>query len=263
MNYGIQNKTALITASTKGIGKAVAISLLNEGCNISVSSSSSENISKFLNEISDEHKSKVFAEACDLNNPSHIKNIVEKTSEHFGSIDILVNNCGGPAAGYFENLEEEKWNHAYQQVLMSAMRLTKLILPQMKEKNWGRIINITSISVKQPIENLILSNTFRAALTSMMKTLSSQYAQFGVTINNVAPGYTLTERVWELAENKAKLTGEKIEEIISRMNSEIPMKRMAEPREIADAVTFLASQNASYITGNSIHIDGGIIRSLF
>ncbi len=263
MDLGLKQKNAVITASTKGIGKAVALSLFNEGCNVCISSSNEKNLQAALENFPKNSEQKIIGEVCDLNNPSHLKNLIEKSSATFGSIDILVNNCGGPSAGMFDSLDEEKWNYAYQQVLMSAMRLTKIVLPFMIEKKWGRIINVTSISVKQPIENLILSNTFRTGLTSMMKTLSTQYAKEGITINCVAPGYTLTERIWELAENKAKLTGEKIEEIISKMNEEIPAKRMATPEEIASMITFLASEKAAYITGNTIHIDGGVIRSLF
>jgi 3-oxoacyl-[acyl-carrier protein] reductase len=263
MDYGLKNKTVLVTASSKGIGKAIASAFVDEGANVVICSRNLSEIEKTANELKEKQKGKVLALQCNIDSPEQISETVRIAQEHFGTIDILVNNCGGPSAGFFEELKETQWDNAYNQVLLSAKRFIELVLPGMKDKKNGRIINITSISVHQPIENLILSNAFRAAVTGMSKTLSSQLARFNITVNNVAPGFTLTERIVELAENRAKLAGKEINEILSEMTKEIPMGRMAEASEIAAGVLFFASQQAAYVTGNSLHIDGGLVKGLF
>ena len=262
MNFGIQNKTVLVTASSKGIGKAAAELFAAEKCNVAICSRSEFELEKTASELSAKYENEIFWIVCDLNNPSDITNTVEKVTEKFGGIDILVNNCGGPSAGFFEELNEEKWNFGYEQVLLSVVRFVQAVLPNMKKKNWGRIINITSVAVKQPIDNLLLSNTFRAGVIGLSKTLSNQLAKHNITVNSVAPGYILTERIYELAVNKAKLTGESHETIFAKMTKEIPLGRMARPEEIASAILFLASEQASYITGNTIQIDGGLYKGL-
>ena len=262
MNLGIQNKTVLVTASSKGIGKAAAELFASEKCNVAICSRSAVELEKTAAELSAKYDNEIFWIVCDLNNPSDIKNTVEKVEEKFGGIDILVNNCGGPSAGFFDELNEEKWNFGYEQVLLSVVRFTRAVLPNMKKKNWGRIINITSVAVKQQIDNLLLSNTFRSGVIGLSKSLSNQLAKHNITVNSVAPGYTLTERIYELAVNKAKVTGESHETILVGMTKEIPLGRMARPEEIASAILFLASEQASYITGNTIQIDGGLYKGL-
>ena len=174
----------------------------------------------------------------------------------------MVNNCGGPSAGYFENISEEDWLNGYQEILASAQQLIHASLPYMKKQKWGRIINITSLAVRQYIENLIISTTFRAGLTAMSKILSIQVAADNITINNVAPGYTLTDRVKDLAEIRANSKGISVEEEISIMTEMIPMKRMGSPDEVAALVNFLVSDEAAYITGNTIPVDGGYIKNV-
>lgn len=263
MNLGLENKTALITASSKGIGKAVALAFAEEGANVVICSRNFTAIDKTADELRALGKGKVIAVTCDINDPEQIKETVKIALRHFGCIDILVNNCGGPSAGFFDTLAESKWDEAYRQVLLSAQRFIKLSTPRMKEKKWGRIINITSVSVHQPIENLILSNTFRAALTGMSKTLSTQLAKFNITVNNIAPGYTHTDRIQELALEKSKISGQSINAVMAEMTKEIPMGRMAAASEIAAGVLFFASEQAGYVTGNSMHMDGGLVKGLF
>jgi 3-oxoacyl-[acyl-carrier protein] reductase len=183
--------------------------------------------------------------------------------DQFGSIDILVNNCGGPVTGMFQELEDFDWENAYYQILMSAVRLSKLVLPDMMRNRWGRIINITSISVKQPVDNLVLSNSLRAGLTGMAKSLSNEVAKYNITVNNVAPGMTLTRRLYELAVVEAKQKAKSHEEVLAEMAKKVPMNRLGRPEEIAAVVLFLASKQASYVTGNTIQVDGGYIKSLF
>jgi 3-oxoacyl-[acyl-carrier protein] reductase len=192
-----------------------------------------------------------------------VERIVAKGIERFKRIDILVTNTGGPPAGSFGSLSHENWRDAVDSLLYSVVELTRLALPGMKERRWGRILNVTSIAAKQPVESLLLSNSLRAGVTGFAKTLANEVAGCGVTVNNIMPGYTATERVEELAETLANREGVDPKEIRSRWEAEIPMKRLGNPREFAALAAFLVSERASYITGSSIAVDGGWIRSAF
>jgi 3-oxoacyl-[acyl-carrier protein] reductase len=195
MDTGLKDKTVLITASSMGIGKAVAEMFAEEGCRIAISSRSKENLLSTAQELKEKFSIEPFWSVCDLNKQKDIENTFNAVSSQFGNIDILVNNCGGPVPGLFQQLDEEDWNNAYEQVLLSTVRFSKLVLPGMMANNWGRIINLTSISVKQPVDNLVLSNSLRAGVTGLTKTLSNEIAKFNITVNNVAPGMTLTRRL--------------------------------------------------------------------
>lgn len=261
MDLNIKNKIALVTASSKGIGRATAEALISEGCRVAICSSNKENLDRAATEIAAIYGYEPLSILCDLNKAEDLENTIRAVEETFGSIDILVNNCGGPPPGFFEDLSEEQWDFAYRQVLLSAVRLTRMVLPKMKEKKWGRIINITSLSVKQPVENLLLSNTFRTGLTAFAKTISSRYGEFNITVNTIAPGYTLTARLYELAVEEAKRTGKSHEEVLASMAAKVPLQRLGRSEEIADAVLFLASERAGYITGALLPIDGGVIKA--
>jgi 3-oxoacyl-[acyl-carrier protein] reductase len=263
MNLHLIGKTALITASSAGIGKATAELFIAEGAKVAISSRNKSNLEKAVEEIKTTYGIEPLWEECDINNPTEIEDLVKHVQHNLGDIDILVNNCGGPTPGFFEDLDDEKWEYAFEQVLMSAVRFTRLVLPAMKAKNWGRIINITSLSVKQPVDNLLLSNSLRSAVTAFAKTLSMQEGKHNITVNNVAPGYTLTARLYELAVVRAKRKGVSHEEILSGMAAEVPMKRLARPDEIAAMIVYLASEYAGYITGQTIAVDGGIIKSTY
>jgi len=263
MDTGLKDKTVLITASSMGIGKAVAEMFAEEGCKIAISSRSKENLLSTAAELKEKYSIEPFWSVCDLNKQKDIENIFNAVSSHFGNIDILVNNCGGPVPGLFQQLEEEDWNNAYEQVLLSSVRFSKLVLPGMMASNWGRIINLTSISVKQPVDNLILSNSLRAGVTGFTKSLSNEIAKFNITVNNVAPGMTLTRRLYELAVVEAKEKGKSHEEILVEMAKRIPLNRLGRPEEIASVVVFLASKQASYVTGVTIQVDGGYVKSIY
>jgi 3-oxoacyl-[acyl-carrier protein] reductase len=263
LETGLKDKTVLITASSTGIGKAVAELFAQEGCRIAISSRSKENLLSATQELKDKYSLEPFWSVCDLNKPKDIENTYAAVARHFGTVDILVNNCGGPVPGLFQQLEEEDWNSAYEQVLLSVVRFSKLVLPGMMAKNWGRIINLTSISVKQPVDNLVLSNSLRAGVTGLTKSLSNEVAKFNITVNNVAPGLTLTGRLYELAVIEAKETGKSHEEILVEMAKRVPLNRLARPEEIASVVVFLASKQASYVTGNTIQVDGGYVKSIY
>ncbi|PID59856.1 MAG: 3-oxoacyl-ACP reductase [Ignavibacteriae bacterium] len=263
MDLKLKNKNVFVSASSKGIGKVVAKLFLEEDSNVVISSSNIKNLEKTASIFKEKYSEKIHFIKCDINKPDEIEAAIKYSENQFGNIDILVNNCGGPAPGYFNNLTEANWEAGYNQVLMSAVRFTKLVLPNMQKNNWGRIINITSISVKQPIDNLLLSNTFRSGLTAFAKTLSNQISLHNITVNNVAPGLTLTNRLDELAKLKAKQNNISKDEMLLKMASEIPLKRLAKPEEVASAVVFLASEQGSYINGQTIVVDGGLIKSSY
>ena len=263
MNLHLKDKVVLITASSKGIGKAAAELFLNEGSKVVICSSNSDNLKIASDELKSMTDNEPLTGVCDLNKPEDLTKIVKLAKEEFGKIDILVNNCGGPVPGMFDDLNDDKWQHAVEQVLMSVVRLTREVLPGMKSNNWGRIINITSLSVKQPVDNPMLSNSLRSAVTAFAKTLSNEIGKDNITVNNVAPGYTLTSRLHELAEIRAENRSLSKEEIFEEMASGVPMKRLADPLEVASMILYLASEQAGYITGQTISVDGGVIRSTY
>ncbi len=263
MNLHLNGKTALITASSMGIGKATAEVLLQEGCRVAICSRNKKNLLKAVDEIKSSSNSEPFWLVCDINKNQEIENAISVVQKTFGTIDILVNNCGGPPPGDIDSFDDNSWEEAFNQVLLSVVRFNRLVLPGMKKKNWGRIINITSLSVKQPIENLVLSNSFRSALTAYSKTLSNEVGKYNITVNNVAPGYTLTARLYELAVEKAKRSGESHERVLSSMTGNVPLNRLARPDEVGSLVAYLASEQGGYITGTTIQIDGGVIKSTY
>ena len=263
MNTGLKGKSVLITASSLGIGKALAEAFASEGCKVAISSRSKDNLLSAAKDIKTKFGFEPFWSVCDLNKYKDIENTYKASVDQFGSVDVLVNNCGGPVTGMFLELDEKDWDNAYDQVLKSAVRLSKLVLPDMMGNRWGRIINITSISVKQPVDNLVLSNSLRAGLTGMAKSLSNEVAKYNITVNNVAPGMTLTRRLYELAVIEAKQKGKSHEEILADMAKKVPMNRLGRPEEIATVALFLASKQAAYVTGNTIQVDGGYIKSLY
>lgn len=263
MDLGIKGKTAIVTASSSGIGKAVVKALAAEGCKIAICSRTKETLIDTAREIKNKFNIEPFWGVCDLNQQKDIDNFYEAVKKHFGKVDILINNCGGPVPGFFRDLSDDDWDNAFKQVLMSVVRFTHLVLPNMIEQEWGRIINITSIAVKQPVQNLMLSNSLRAGVTGFAKSLSNEIGNKNITVNNVAPGYTLTHRLYELAVNRAKLSNKSHEEILVEMAKDVPMNRLASPEEIAALVAFIASQKASYITGTTISVDGGSTKAIF
>lgn len=263
MDFKIKNKVALVTAASKGIGKSIAELLIKEGCKVTICSSSQSNINEAAKEIEDSTGIRPLAGVCDLNNYEHLKEIVKMTNEQYGDIDILVNNCGGPIPGTFDTLKDQDWLNAMDQVLLSVVRTTREVLPGMKRKKWGRIINITSKSVKQPIDNLMLSNSLRSAVTAFSKTLSNDVGKYNITVNNVAPGFTLTSRLYELANVREVQTGVPSDKVLAEMASGVPVKRLGNPEEIASMAVYLASEQAGFITGTTIQVDGGSIKSTY
>lgn len=262
MDLGIRGKVALVAAASKGLGRAVADELAAEGCKVVICARDRAAVENAARDIASRNSAEVLPVVADVSNSAGIKALYAAATEKFGPLDIVVTNAGGPPSGKFEEIPLEEWERAFHLTLMSSVELAWLALPAMKKRKWGRILNITSIAAKQPVDNLILSNSLRAAVTGFARTLANEVAPFGVTVNNLLPGYTLTDRVEQLTKASAVNEGVDVAEVRARWESQIPMKRLGEPREFAALAAFLASDRASYITGQSIAIDGGWIRSL-
>lgn len=262
MDLGLKNKVALVAAGSRGLGRAVAEELAAEGASLVLCARDSRTLDEAAAAIAKSSNAHVLAVPADVTVTDDIKRVVETGIERFGRIDILVTNAGGPPAGRFDQLTHEQWEEAIRLTLFSAIELTRQVLPGMKERRWGRILNITSIAVKQPVENLLLSNSLRAGLTGFARTLANEVAAEGITVNNIMPGYTRTERLEELAQMMAEKQGISADEFRGKWEKEIPMGRLGEPREFAALAAFLVSERASYITGTSIQVDGGWIKSL-
>ncbi|HEX08657.1 MAG TPA: SDR family oxidoreductase [Thermoplasmatales archaeon] len=260
MDLGLKGKIAIVSASSKGLGKATALKLAMEGANVVILARNERKLKETKKEIIDKTSVEVLAIRADVRKREDIENVVNEAIKCFGTVHILVNNAGGPPAGFFDEFSDEVWYDAIDLLLMSTIRFTRLVLPYMKKQKWGRIINITSISVKQPLDNLILSNSIRLAIIGMAKTLSRQVAPYNITINNVAPGPILTDRLKSLVESEAKRKNITFEEELAQYTVDIPMKRVGKPEELAALIAFLASEKASYITGVTITVDGGMTR---
>lgn len=262
MDFGLKDRVAVVAAASKGIGYAAARELAREGARVFLCSRDEARASDAARKIHDETGATVAGIAADVTDEQAVERFVDVAREKAGRIDILVTNAGGPPASTFAQTDLKMFRKAFELNALSAIRLAKLVLPGMCEQKWGRVVNITSVSVKQPIEGLLLSNTVRAGLTGWAKTVATEVAPDQVTVNNVAPGYTLTERQEELAQARARALGKPKEEIIASWATQGPMRRIGRVEEIAAAVAFLASERASYITGVTLQVDGGWVRSL-
>jgi len=253
MDLQIAGKTALVTGGSKGIGFAVAKGLLEEGAKVVISARNEQRLNDALVELKNT-SGNVSAIPADVSREDSIASLFDKTKELYGNPDILIVNAGGPPTGKAETLSDDLWAAAYDLTLMSAIRLARAAIPAMKEAQWGRIINITSISVKSPVANLTLSNAFRSAVTGFAKTLSTELAANNITVNNVGPGYTATQRLKDLFPNPGD---------DAALLESIPAKRFGHPEEVASAAIYLASQQAAYVTGQTIFVDGGVINSTY
>ena len=263
MDFQIKNKTAIVCASSQGLGKAAALELASEGVNLVISSRNEETLLSVKKVIETSTNAKIVSVVADLNKPKDIDNLYAKANSELGPIDILINNAGGPPPSNFDSLNDEDWLKAFNLTMMSSIRLSKLVLPDMKERNWGRIINISSVSVKTPVPGLFLSNSLRMGVLGWSKALSDEVASKGVTVNSVCPGSTRTARITNIFQSQSEAMGKTIEEIESHAAANIPMLRIGEPKELAALIAFLASERASYMTGLAIQVDGGSARTFY
>jgi len=262
VDLGLRGKVALVAAASRGLGRAVAEELAAEGASLVMCARGEKALQEAAGAIRTMSGAEVEAVAADVSKPEDVDTLVHAALDRFGRVDILVTNAGGPPSGTFESLGREKWDNAVRLTLLSTVNLCRAVLPGMKQRHWGRIINITSITVKQPVEGLMLSNSLRAGVTGFARTLANEVARDGITVNNILPGYTRTQRVEELAKATADRENISVAEAMKKWEAEIPMRRLGEPGEFAAVAAFLASERASYITGTSIQVDGGWIKSL-
>jgi 3-oxoacyl-[acyl-carrier protein] reductase len=259
MNLGIEDRVAMVAAASKGLGKACAIALAQEGCKISICARNAEELEKTRSEI--EAREEALAVVADVSSASDLENWHRRTIDRFGQVDILVTNTGGPPVKRFMELSDEGWLSGVESTLMNVVRLSRLVIPGMRERNWGRIIHLTSLVAKQPVDELTISSTLRAGLSGLTKTMANQFGPYNITVNAILTGHILTDRQYALADVRTREQGITHEEYFAGQSAEIPLRRIGEPREIGEVVAFLASERASYVTGVSLQVDGGLIRS--
>lgn len=261
MDLGLRGRVAFVAAASQGLGRAIAEELAREGARVALCARSAR-IEEVAAAIAAAHGGETLGVVADVSAPADVERAVAAAVARFGRVDVLVTNAGGPPPGPFESHTREAWARAVALNLDSVVNLVRAVLPGMKERRWGRILNVTSIAVKQPVDGLILSNAVRAAVTGFARTLANEVAPFGITVNNLMPGYTRTERLDALAAHNATTKGTSVEEAFGAWERQIPMGRVGEPAEFAALAAFLASERASYITAQSVAVDGGWIRSL-
>lgn len=263
MDLQLKGKVAIVAASSKGLGRAIALGLAREGVRLTICARRGDELEKTAREIREETSAEVLPIPADVSQTDDIHKVVSGTLEEYSTVDILVNNAGGPPVGGFLDFSLDEWRKAVELNLFSTVAFSLEVLPLMKEKSWGRIINITSVAVKEPIDGLILSNTVRAGVTGLAKSLSKEFARYNITVNNICPGRILTDRIIQLASIRAEKEGKSVEEALDSMGSDVPVGRIGRPEELANLAVFLASERASYITGTSIQVDGGLVKGLF
>jgi 3-oxoacyl-[acyl-carrier protein] reductase len=263
MDLGLQDKVAIVMAASKGLGRACATALAAEGAQVTIGARGAQVLEKTAQEIQQATRSRVLAVPTDVTKAEDVEAIVAATVGEFGRIDILVNNAGGPPAGTFASFGDAHWQTAFELNLLSTVRLVRLVLPHMRTTGSGRIITIVSTSVKQPIDGLLLSNAIRTGVVGLAKTLSVELAPDNITVNNVCPGRILTDRLRQIYHINERLQqGVSEEAVLKEMSQDIPLGRVGKPEELGAFVAFLASQQAAYITGTTIQVDGGLVRSL-
>jgi 3-oxoacyl-[acyl-carrier protein] reductase len=264
MDLGLQKKVALVLGASRGLGFASALALAKEGVYVTIGARDNLALTAAAEKMRRETGSRILAIPADVLKAEDLEKIVAGTVEEFGRLDILINNAGGPPAGTFEDFDDNQWERAFELNFLSVVRLIRLSLPHLRKTGSGRIINIVSTSVKEPIGNLILSNSIRPGVIGLAKTLSVELGRDNITINNVCPGRMLTDRTLQGSSIQKKLAeGRSIEEAIKEVVKDIPLGRLGNPEELAALVVFLASEQAGYITGTTIQVDGGLTRALF
>ena len=263
MDLSIKGKNAIVCASSQGLGKSAAVDLAKEGVNLAICSRNKDKINLVKEEIEQIADVKVVAIEADLSSEKDINALFQEAKKELKAIDILINNNGGPPPSTFEELTDEDWQRTFNSTMMSAIRLSKLVLPDMKKNKWGRIINISSVSVKTPVNGLFLSNSIRMGVLGWAKALSDEVAPHGITVNSVCPGTTKTERIEQILNAQSESSGKDKSEIEKAMANSIPMLRIGEAADLSALITFLASEKANYMTGLAVQVDGGSARTFY
>jgi len=262
MDLGLRSKVALVAASSQGIGLATAHAFAAEGCRIALCARTPETLAVAAEGIRLQHNAEVFSRAFDVTDHSAVQKFVSEVAGHFGSIDICVANAGGPPAKGFLATTQDDWRKAVDQNLLSTVYFAHEVIPHMQKKRWGRIITITSVTTKQPVSDLILSNSVRTGVVGLVRSLANEFGKDGILVNNVGPGFTATDRLKSLAQTRSTASGQSQSEIFAAWAADSALKRIGEPREVADTIVWLASERASFITGQTILVDGGAYKGL-
>jgi 3-oxoacyl-[acyl-carrier protein] reductase len=262
MDTGLKNRVAIVAASSQGIGRATAEAFAAEGCRVAMCARNKEALNSAAEKIRAQYKTDVLAEPFDVTDANAVRDFVSAVVQKFGSADICVTNAGGPPAKGFLATTIEEWKRAVDLNFMSTVYFAHQVIPHMQKRKWGRIITLTSITTKQPAVDLVYSNAVRAAVVGLVKSLANEFGKDGILVNNVGPGYTATDRLKELAKVRSTALGKTEKEMFEGWAADAPLKRLGEPREVADAIVWLASERASYITGQTILVDGGLYKGL-
>jgi 3-oxoacyl-[acyl-carrier protein] reductase len=262
MDLGLKNRVALVAASSQGIGLATAEAFAAEGCRVAMCARNAQALQSAAEKIHVKNGVEVFAEACDVTDASAVSRFVAAVVDKFGSVDICVTNAGGPPAKGFLSASLDDWNRAIAANFLSTVYFAREVIPHMQRKRWGRIITITSITTKQPVADLVLSNAVRTAVVGLVKSLANEFGKDGILVNNVGPGFTATDRLKGLAKTRAAASGKSEQVLFDGWAADAAVKRVGDPREIAETIVWLASERASYITGQTVLVDGGVYKGL-
>jgi 3-oxoacyl-[acyl-carrier protein] reductase len=262
METGLRNRVAIVAASSQGIGRATAEAFAAEGCRVAMCARNAAALETAAAQIRKQYSVEVLSEPLDVTSADAVRSFVEAVVAKFGAADICVTNAGGPPAKGFLAASVEEWRKAIDANFLSTVYFAKEVIPHMQKRRWGRIITITSITTKQPVSDLVLSNAVRAGVVGLVKSLANEFGKDGILVNNVGPGFTATDRLKELAKARAATTGKPEQEFLDAWAADAPVKRLGEPREVAETIVWLASDRASYITGQTVLVDGGMYKGL-
>jgi len=262
MDLGLKGRAAAVAAASRGLGRAAARALAAEGAAVALCGRDAGRVREAAEAIARETGARTLAVVADVGIPEQCRSFVEEAAGAFGRLDVLVTNTGGPSPGAFETLGTQEWEQAFRVTLANVVSLVRAAVPHMRRNAWGRIVNIASLSAKQPIEGLVLSNAFRPAIVGLAKTLAAELGKDGILVNTVCPGYTRTDRLEELALHRAVAAGKTPQQVLADLARDVPLGRVAEPEEFGAVVAFLCSERASYLTGVTLAVDGGACRGL-
>lgn len=262
MDSGLKNRVAIVAASSQGIGRAAAEGFAAEGCKVAMCSRNKTNLTAAADKIREQYHTEVLAEAFDVADAQAVRQFVSAVVQKYGSADICVTNAGGPPAKGFLATTVEEWKRAIELNFMSTVYFAHEVIPHMQKRKWGRIITLTSVSTKQPVNDLVYSNAVRAGVVGLVKSLSNEFGKDGILVNNVGPGYTATDRIKNLARSRSAPLGKTESQVLEGLAADTPLRRLGMPNEVADAIVWLASDRASYVTGQTILVDGGLYKGL-